>query len=186
MKAARAQALTIRFLSPSAAEDAAVVAKLTDLVNEVYAVAEKGLWTGGSTRTNADEVASLAAAGQIAMAVLGERIAGCIRIRQLDDDVSEFGMLAAAPGHRRMGVGRELVRFAEESSRDRGHGTMQLELLVPREWKHPSKEFLARWYDRIGYQVVRIAPAGEFYPNLSPLLATPCDFVIYRKDIQRT
>jgi hypothetical protein len=40
-------------------------------------------------------------------------------------------------------------------------------------------------YDRIGYKVVRIGSTDEFYPNLSPLLATPCDFVIYRKDIQR-
>lgn len=158
---------------------------LTDLINEVYAVAEGGLWTEGSTRTTAEEVADLTRAGEIAVAVLGEQVVGCIRIRRLDDDVSEFGMLAAAPSHRRIGVGRELVRFAEQSSRDKGHGTMQLELLVPREWKHPSKEFLARWYDRIGYKVVRVGSTDEFYPNLSPLLATPCDFVIYRKDIQR-
>lgn len=158
---------------------------LTGLINEVYAVAEGGLWTEGSTRTTAEEVADLTRAGEIAVAVLGEQVVGCIRIRRLDDDVSEFGMLAAAPGHRRIGVGRELVRFAEQSSRDKGHGTMQLELLVPREWKHPSKEFLARWYGHIGYKVVRVGSTDEFYPNLSPLLATPCDFVIYRKDIQR-
>ena len=103
--------------------------------------------------------------------------------RRLDDDVSEFGMLAAAPSHRGIGVGRELVRFAEQASRDKRRRIMQLELLVPREWKHPSKEFLARWYDRIGYKVVRTGPVGEYYPNLSPLLATACNFVIYRKDL---
>jgi GNAT superfamily N-acetyltransferase len=179
-----ARVLNIGLLSSATAEDTAVVSALTDLINEVYAVAEDGLWTDGSTRTTAEEVADLTRAGEIAVAVLGERIVGCIRIRQLGDDVSEFGMLAAAPSHRGIGVGRELVRFAEQSSRDDGHGTMQLELLVPREWKHPSKEFLARWYDRMGYKMVRTGSADEFYPNLSPLLATPCDFVIYRKDIR--
>jgi hypothetical protein len=28
---------------------------------------------------------------------------------------------------------------------------MQLELLVPRDWRHPSKEFLKSWYGRRGY-----------------------------------
>jgi len=161
------------------------VSTLTDLINEVYAVAEDGLWTSGATRTTADEVAGLTRAGEIAVAVLGERIVGCVRIRQIDGDVSEFGMLAAAPGHRGTGVGRELVRFAEQSSRDADHSTMRLELLVPRPWKHPSKEFLARWYGRIGYRVVRTGPVEEFHPSLSPLLATPCEFVIYHKDIRR-
>ncbi len=183
-KPGMAEAFKIGFLSSVTAEDTGILAKLTDLINEVYAVAEDGLWTLGVTRTTAEEIAHLTHAGQIAVAVLEERIVGCIRIQQLDEDMSEFGMLAAAPGHRGIGIGRELVRFAEQSSRDKGRGTMQLELLVPREWTHPAKEFLARWYVRIGYKAVRTGSTDEFHPNLSPLLATPCDFVIYRKDIQ--
>lgn len=179
-----AQAFKIGFLSSVTAEDTTIVAMLSDLINEVYAVAEDGLWTQGVTRTTAEEIAHLTRAGEIAVAVLGERIVGCIRIQQLDEDMSEFGMLAAAPSHRGIGIGRELVRFAEQSSRDKSRGTMQLELLVPREWTHPAKEFLARWYDRIGYKAVRRGSTGEFHPNLSPSLAIPCDFVIYRKDIR--
>jgi GNAT superfamily N-acetyltransferase len=179
-----AEAFEIGFLSSVTAEDTGILATVTELINEVYAVAEDGLWTHGVTRTTAEEIAHLTRAGQIAVAVLEERIVGCIRIQQLDEDMSEFGMLAAAPGHRGIGIGRELVRFAEQSSRDKGRGTMQLELLVPREWTHPAKEFLARWYVRIGYKAVRTGSASEFHPDLSPLLATPCDFVVYRKDIQ--
>jgi hypothetical protein len=29
---------------------------------------------------------------------------------------------------------------------------MQLEVLVPRQWSHRSKEFLKAWYTRIGYR----------------------------------
>jgi hypothetical protein len=58
---------------------------------------------------------------------------------------------------------------------------MQLELLVPRGWTHPTKEFLAAWYMRIGYRVTRTGAIDEAYPALAPLLATPCDFVIYHK-----
>ena len=58
------------------------------------------------------------------------------------DDASEFGLLVAAPDQRGIGIGRALLDFAEARSRDRGLRAMQLELLVPRGWRHPSKEFL--------------------------------------------
>jgi hypothetical protein len=32
---------------------------------------------------------------------------------------------------------------------------------------------------RIGYRLVRTGQFEESYPELAPLLATPCDFVIY-------
>jgi hypothetical protein len=59
--------------------------------------------------------------------------------RQLDGTVGELGLLAAHPERRGDGLGRELVRFAEELSLQRGLATMQLELLVPRGWSHPTK-----------------------------------------------
>jgi hypothetical protein len=61
---------------------------------------------------------------------------------------------------------------------------MQLELLVPQTWTHPVKEFLRGWYTRIGYAKVRTESLAEAYPALHPYLATPCDFVIYHKDLQ--
>ena len=51
---------------------------------------------------------------------------------------------------------------------------MQLELLVPRQWRHPTKEFLKAWYSRIGYRPVRTGKFEESYPELAPQLATPC------------
>lgn len=180
---AAAPAFEVRLLSPEAAEDSALVSALASLVNEVYASAEEGLWTEGATRTSAAEMAEFTKAGEIAIASRDDRLLGCIRIRKLGDGASEFGMLAAAHSHRGIGVGRELVRFAEQRARDSGCDIMQLELLVPCEWKHPSKEFLDRWYSRIGYDVVGAGSVAEYYPGLSPLLATPCSFRIYRKNI---
>ncbi|MEU4525780.1 GNAT family N-acetyltransferase [Amycolatopsis sp. NPDC024027] len=93
----------------------------------------------------------------------------------------EFGMLAADPARRGLGLGRELVRFAERASREAGCREMQLELLVPRDWTHPSKQFLADWDSRLGYRVTHLA---EDYPHLAPSPATPCDFLVYRKDLR--
>ena len=182
-----ARAFRIELLSAAAAADTPLVSALTGLINDVYAEAERGLWRDGATRTTEEEVASLARAGEIAVVTADEpaaggRVLGCVRIRRLGAGMSEFGMLAVADSHRGTGMGTELVRFAEATARRAGHATMQLELLVPREWKHPSKEFLAQWYTRIGYTVFRTGSTDEFYPQLTPLLATPCDFVVYRKD----
>jgi GNAT superfamily N-acetyltransferase len=130
-----------------------------------------------------DEVAELTGAGEIVVARLRGRIVGCVRIQRLDEGTGEFGMLAADPAHRGVGVGRELVGFVERKCRADGLATMQLELLVPRSWAHPTKKFLATWYTRSGYRVARTGTINDAYPALAPLLATPCDFAIYHKDL---
>jgi GNAT superfamily N-acetyltransferase len=176
-------AVDVRPLPAAASTDPTVMEQVTDLVNQVYAVAEEGLWIAGTARTTGGEIAGLTRAGEIAVARVEGRIAGCVRVQRLDGGTGEFGMLAADPGRRGTGIGRELIRFAERTCREDGLSVMQLELLVPRAWAHPSKEFLAGWYSRIGYRVVRSRTIDETHPHLAPLLATPCDFLVYRKDL---
>lgn len=176
--------LAVRITPAVVAEDTVLVHELAGLVNRVYAVAEDGLWANDAPRTTPARMAEHIAAGQIAVARAEERIVGAVRIRRLDTGEGEFGQLVAEPAHRGTGVGRELVRFAEQWARDQGLDTMQLEVLVPRQWVHPSKEFLKAWYARIGYRQVRTGQFEDSYPDLAPLLATPCDFVIYHKTVR--
>jgi GNAT superfamily N-acetyltransferase len=173
----------ITLLTAADSDSAPLMARVAELTNEVYAIAENGLWTAGATRTTIGEIVELTRAGEIAVARLNGRVVGSVRVQRLDGRTGEFGMLAADPAHRGLGVGRELVRFAERRSRDAGLLDMQLELLVPRGWSHPSKVFLDEWYTRMGYRVARTGAIEEAYPALAPLLATPCDFMIYRKPL---
>ena len=110
-------------------------------------------------------------------------IVGSVRVQVVADDVGEFGMLVAAPERRGTGIGRALIDFAERHSRERGMRAIQLELLVPRAWRHPSKEFLTSLYRRSGYRMIRNSTIDDAYPQLAPLLATPCDFEIYEKPL---
>jgi GNAT superfamily N-acetyltransferase len=176
----------LEMLPTSAGNDAALVNEITDLINRVYAQAEAGLWIDGATRTSAAEVVEQIRAGQIAVARMDGQIVGSVRIQRLATGEGELGALVSAPDRRGLGIGRDLVTFAERESRRRGASVMQLELLVPRTWSHPTKEFLAEWYTRLGYRKVRVSSIEESYPHLAPLLATPCDFVVYHKDIDRT
>lgn len=163
--------------------DTGRAADLADLVNRVYADAEKGLWLDGAARTTEAEMAGLVDAGQIWVATSSSRVVGAVRIQQLDDGTGEFGMLVAAPEERGTGLGRDLVSFAESWARERGLSRMQLELLVPQTWAHPVKDFLRDWYTRIGYQVVRTDDFGAAFPELAPRLACPCDFLIFHKEL---
>jgi GNAT superfamily N-acetyltransferase len=177
-------AVAVRLLRAADSRDARLVDHVTSLVNDVYATAESGLWRDGAPRTTAAELAELIRAEQIAVATRHGQIAGSVRLHDVAEDLSEFGMLVAAPDHRGTGVGRALVAFAEEHSRERGLRAIQLELLVPRAWRHPSKEFLKAWYGRLGYRPVRTGSIDDAHPHLAPLLATPCDLDVYEKPLQ--
>ena len=175
--------MTIEVEMLSAGAETVIVARIAALINEVYAVAEEGIWLQDAVRTSTSEIADFIRAGEIAVSKLDGQIVGVIRIQRLPGGEGEFGMLAASPQHRGLGIGRELVRFAEKACADAGAAVMQLELLVPRAWKHPSKESLAAWYIRLGYRIVRTSSLDESYPQLAPKLATPCNFVIYQKPL---
>jgi GNAT superfamily N-acetyltransferase len=176
--------IRVELLDGARAGDAALVARLADIVNGAYAPAERGLWREHATRTTAAEVADLVAAGEIAVATHGGELAGSVRVRDVATDASELGMLAAAGGHRGTGVGRALVDFVEGRSRARGLGAVRLELLLPREWRHPSKERLKAWYGRRGYRVVGTSSVETAHPHLAPLLATPCELAVYEKPLR--
>ncbi|WP_232534892.1 GNAT family N-acetyltransferase [Nocardia terpenica] len=177
--------VSIEMLPTTAAGDTALVAELTDLVNRVYEVAEEGLWRDGASRTTTSELAGMIADGTVAVARDGDdRVVGAARIQQLADGIGEFGMLVCAPEQRGTGIGRALVDFAERHCVEQGARTVQLELLVPRGWAHPVKEFLRGWYLRLGYVLERKGELEEDYPHLVPLLATPCDFLIFHKPVR--
>ncbi|MEV4618109.1 GNAT family N-acetyltransferase [Asanoa sp. NPDC049573] len=176
-------ALDISIARAGAADDDAFVSEVAELVNDVYAEAEKGLWQPGARRTHPAEMAAVIRAGELAVALAGPRLVGLVRVCRLPTGEGEFGMLVADPAHRGVGVGRELVGFAEAWARSQGLHRMQLELLVPRDWAHPVKEFLREWYTRLGYREVRRDPFEEAHPALAPRLATACDFVVFHKPL---
>jgi len=177
--------IAVCLLDRTDSRERGLVDQLLRLINDAYRTAEHGLWRDGAARTTAAELAELVAAGQIVIARRAVGIVGCVRLRDVAEDTSEFGMLVADSDQRGTGVGRALVDFAERHSRERGLRAMQLELLVPRDWSHPDKEFLKSWYTRMGYQLIGTRRIDDAYPHVTPLLATPCDLTVYEKSLQQ-
>ena len=160
---------------------------LATLINQVYAVAEDGMWQEidghPMPRTTTAEVHSLLSQQHLLLARMGDELVGCVCVKMLSPLIAEFGLLVAHPERRGEGIGRRLVVAAEKHGRDCGARWMQLELLTPKDWTHPVKEFLHRWYTRIGYVPVRTESFADSYGHLAGQLATPCNFTVYHKGL---
>jgi GNAT superfamily N-acetyltransferase len=173
-------AIACRFPREEDLEPAAI-RHVSDLVNRVYDVAESGMWRAQGVRTNPSQIAALLRAKELVLAECRGVVVGCVNVKLLEPGITEFGMLVADPACRGLGIGSALIEFAERWARAMQCRVMRLELLTPRKWSHPSKEFLKQWYSRLGYRPQFTEPLEKLYPELAPQLATECDFTVWHK-----
>ncbi len=159
------------------------VSMLCQLINRVYDDAESGIWKAGAQRTDVASVKNLLEKKLLLLAEVDGSIKGCISVEQLNADVAEFGILVVDFSVRSLGIGLNLIKAAEKWAMDKGCKIMQLNLLTPKEWPHPKKEFLKAWYERLGYVLQGIVPFEKVEPAQINDLATPCHFVVYRKNL---
>jgi GNAT superfamily N-acetyltransferase len=149
--------LTFRFARDDDAEVDAVVA----LVESAYrGDASREGWTTeadllGGQRTDPDAVRTLLRSGSgggVLLAFDGTELMGCCHIEPGPDDSAYFGMFAVRPKRQGRGVGKALVRRAEEQARQWGAASVTMTVIRQRE-------DLIAWYGRLGYQ-----PTGERRP----------------------
>jgi GNAT superfamily N-acetyltransferase len=176
------QEVTTRFPLESDLQ-AGRIRRLSALINEVYDDAEAGMWKRKGTRTKPSEVERLVRDQALILAEIDGVLVGSVNVKLMNDGVGEFGMLVADPNSRGKGIGSALVERAENWARDMACHTMRLELLTPRNWAHPSKEFLKVWYTRLGYRPQATEPFEVLHPELVPELATECDFTVWHKPL---
>ena len=178
----QSQHVATRFPTPTDLE-AGTFERLSNLINDAYDDAESGIWKRRVNRTTPAEVERLLRARALILAEIDGVIVGCVNVDLASDGIGVFRMLSADLHCRGMGIGSALVDRAERWARDMGCRAMRLELLTPRHWAHPSKEFLKQWYSRICYVPQASAPLERLHPELVPELATECDFTVWQKSL---
>lgn len=177
------ESMEIQMLPREKSTDTADMEAIKNIVNRVYAASEGTLWMNEPVRTTVAEIAEFTENGEIAVAQSNGQIVGCVRVRRIDQETGEFGMLAVDDKCQGSGVGRALIHFAEQKCQKENLRKMQLELLAPLEGTHPDKVILEKWYTRIGYRQVRTETIEASFPELAQLLAIPCKFNIFQKDL---
>jgi GNAT superfamily N-acetyltransferase len=173
----------VEVLPPDAASDEILVAGLVRLINRAYALGEDGMWVEGTVRIRPPQIVEAIRSGGMLAATLDGELVGCAYVEPLDETTTDLGLISVDPDQQGNGLGRALVRFAEDLMRSRGVQTAQLELLVPQDWVHPKKDRLRAWYERLGYRIVRSAPFEEIASHGASELATPCEFLVFRKSL---
>jgi GNAT superfamily N-acetyltransferase len=158
--------------------------KLSELINNVYNNAEFGMWKKNISRTTPKEIKNLIQGRNLIVAYFNNKIVGAVAVKSMPDKkTGEFGMLVADKTYRGQGIGSALVDAAESWARSQNFSRMRLELLTPKNWEHPSKTFLKKWYNRIGYVSEKTEPFELMYPEKTNELATQCNFTVWYKPL---
>jgi ribosomal protein S18 acetylase RimI-like enzyme len=101
-----------------------------------------------------DELATLPGAyapprGALLAARDGDRLAGCVALRPIDDETCEMKRLYVRPEQRGSGLGRRLVEAIVDAARERGYRRMRLDTT-------PGMEAAQAVYEELGFR--EIAP----------------------------
>ena len=166
---------------PSQIEPAELTS-LVLLINDVYDEAEAGMWKETGVRTTETELRAMFVEEGLIIARLGGKIVGSVHVSKMEKS-GEFGMLIVDPKVRKQAIGGKLVQAAEQWAKSEGFDVMRLEILTPRTWNHPTKEFIKGWYTRLGYVPQKTEAFEEMYPHLVEKLATDCDFTPWLKPL---
>lgn len=161
-------------------------AEWVELINQVYLTSESEFWKDGYYRISEEEYLKTIAAGQFLFAFLEDKKAGCVKVRRLEEDLGDFGMLITHPNFRKHGIGGKLVDAAEAHLAQLGCKRIRLEVLKPIHWLHEEKEFLDRWYRKLGYSPIDTIDFFEAYPRMKGQGKTELEFVVYEKGLPPT
>jgi len=92
--------------------------------------------------------------GRLLLAFAGEKIAGCIALRRIDDEICEMKRLYLRQEFRGAGLGKRLIERLIEEARELGYQKMRLDTLPE---KMPRAVAL---YKEFGFQ-----PIAAYYDN---------------------
>jgi predicted N-acetyltransferase YhbS len=151
---------TLREAQPADAESIAA------LVNRAF-LAES--WFKTAERTHAAQVRELLSKGTFLLLDDGARLLGCVYLEPRGERVY-LGMLSVEQDVQGSGIGRRMMREAEEFARRAGHVAIDLRIVHVREELPP-------YYRKLGYVESGTEPAPNFPSSI------PIHFVLMSKSL---
>ena len=160
------------------------IQSICKIINDAYKKGEAGMWKARAKRISIENLEEIIKKNQLIVAAHKNSIIGTVAVKRMNDGITgEFGMLAVDDKYKNKGVGRKLIEKAEEWAISIGLHNMRLELLTPTNWEHPTKEFLKKWYYKLGYTPQEKESFKTLFPESASLLKTDCDFTVWTKTL---
>jgi len=130
---------------------------LTCLINAAFVV-EHVVFDGD--RVDINEMRTYMATGTFLLAESVDGIAGCVYV-EVRGERAYLGLLSVQPSQQGLGLGRQLVRVAEDFARAQDCQVMDLRVISARSELLP-------FYERLGYQFLRTEPFPANLPAKMP------------------
>ena len=147
--------------------DSADSSALVDLINEAYLV-EATIVSGD--RTDEVEIRDKLSGGRFVVAEKDGRIVGCVYF-EVDPPTSYWGLLAVHLAEQGTGLGRQLMRHAEDEARRAGANEATILVINLRR-------NLRGWYRGLGYSEAGTSPFESPERQIQP-----CHFVVMKKEL---
>ena len=154
------------------------------LLIHAYAITEKEIWGENYSRLTLDEFKDLIAINEVYIARIDGEIVGSIHVSRIDHESFGFGLLSADFERKGLGIGRKLIKTAENHAISQNAKFMKIEILRPSNVELAQKKQLDEWYRRLGYDFVKSASFIELKPDKADKalkLITPTQFDCYEK-----
>lgn len=171
----------IRFLTKEDSENADLIHKLVDQINLNYTLTEAEFWKEGVLRTQAPEfIQEILNYHVIAYLDQGE-IVGSMNF-QIRGETAKFSMLSVNGAQHGKGIGNALYQFMEDFLIRENVQSIQLELLVPRNYISSNKNWIFEWYQKKGFKKGKTYRTEDLYFFPSHNLKIESDFIEMTKD----
>lgn len=146
------------------------VERITRLVNRAFEV--EAFFVSGD-RTTDDQIRGMRQAGVFFLAELRDLLVGCVFAERREGGRGYIGMLAVDPMYQRGGLGRQLMRVAEQHClQARCHETIITVINLRTE--------LPPFYERLGYRECGTAPYSD-----AQRATQPVHFIVMKKPLGR-
>lgn len=158
--------------------------KAYQILIDAYARSEMEIWGENYARISKEEYSSLIRNGEVYFAFLAEEVVGCIQVFRLNTSSYSFGLLAVDELKNGLGIGRELIRTAEQLALTNDATIMEIEILKAENIPVEAKKILHDWYTRLGYKYYATTSFIALKPDKiekAKNLINPSVFDQYRK-----
>jgi GNAT superfamily N-acetyltransferase len=160
--------------------------RLYSLMIHAYAETENEVWGKNYKRLEFHEYEKILHEGDVYIAWMNDNIVGSISVYPVNKETFGFGLLNSDFDKHGKGIGGALVQVAEKHARSNGAKQLKLEILRPYPVNTCFKQWLAKWYEKLGYRFVKTIDFLDLEPHRQEKLErmiTSSVFDVYVNDL---